>query len=112
MSGAAKRGHKRIATSQNVEPLPSFQIMHFNHKQREQFIGAAVIPRPIGNQRYAQVKLLGNASTAGRYVEARLIEELSAHEWDLFKGERYDSTLAPTDAFPHRQNREAFRTWR
>ena len=57
---------------------PAVYLMHVSDKAWEEFIEAACRQRDINGERYASVKVLGNAGDKGRDVEARLEADLKA----------------------------------
>lgn len=89
----------RFAVKRGVVP-PSSQVLLFHADQWEKLIEEACRNRPLGGgEKYVFVKQLGGAGDGGRDVEARLVDDLSERQWDLFQGKHYDHALMPTDVF-------------
>lgn len=80
---------------------PSSLVLHFSPDQWEKFIEEACRQRKLPNgDAYTTVKQLGGAGDGGRDVEARLIPQLKAGQWDLYQAKHYKAGLTPTDFFP------------
>jgi hypothetical protein len=77
----------------------SVQVLLFNDTEWEELIEECCHLHG-GGKTYAQVKRLGASGDGGRDVEARLIPELEANQWDLYQAKHYKDPVGPSTFFP------------
>ncbi|MFM0114597.1 ABC-three component system protein [Paraburkholderia nemoris] len=79
---------------------PSLMVRHFKPDEWEEFIERSALQRELNGRKYHQVKCFGGPGDAGRDVEARLTDALTADQWDLYQGKHYKAPLTPGEIFP------------
>lgn len=79
---------------------PSLMVRHFKPDEWEEFIERSALQREQNGRKYHQVKCFGGPGDAGRDVEARLTDALTADQWDLYQGKHYKAPLTPGEIFP------------